>query len=130
MVKERMVGYKKSPQNTVPKRIIYYRNGVGDGQHADVYEKEVRMIRNAYKAVEAGDDQMSMGGQRKKNKLQVTAIIAAKRHHVRFFPREESQMAKPVMRRMEASIVPQARSLKLVSRHHSTLTFTFNRIML
>ncbi|KAF9480194.1 argonaute-like protein [Pholiota conissans] len=58
-----------------PARIIFYRDGVSEGQFAHVLEQELPMIRNACKAK----------GVRPK----ITVIIVGKRHHIRMFPQND-----------------------------------------
>ncbi|KDQ16674.1 hypothetical protein BOTBODRAFT_30592 [Botryobasidium botryosum FD-172 SS1] len=59
-----------------PHRILFYRDGVSEGQFAEVSREEVSAINLAL--TEMG----LIGGKRP----QLTFIIVGKRHHVRFFP--------------------------------------------
>ncbi|KAI0335424.1 argonaute-like protein [Cubamyces sp. BRFM 1775] len=61
---------ERKPGN--PKRIIFYRDGVSEGQFAHVLEQELPQIKRACAAT---------GVQAK-----ITVIVVGKRHHVRFFP--------------------------------------------
>ncbi|KAH9899908.1 argonaute-like protein [Cubamyces lactineus] len=63
-------GVEKKPGN--PKRVIFYRDGVSEGQFAHVLEHELPQIKRACAAT---------GVQAK-----ITIIVVGKRHHVRFFP--------------------------------------------
>ncbi|KAJ8481770.1 hypothetical protein ONZ51_g5795 [Trametes cubensis] len=63
-------GVERKPAN--PKRIIFYRDGVSEGQFAHVLEHELPQIKRACAAT---------GVQAK-----ITIIVVGKRHHVRFFP--------------------------------------------
>ncbi|ORY30401.1 Piwi domain-domain-containing protein [Naematelia encephala] len=56
-----------------PSKIIFFRDGVSEGQYAQVVDKEVSAIRGA--AARLG------GGYKPK----ITFVICAKRHHMRFF---------------------------------------------
>ncbi|KAF8266859.1 argonaute-like protein [Lactarius quietus] len=60
-----------------PKRILFYRGGVSEGQSATIIEDELPLIRSAC------------------NKLgfnpTITIIVVSKRHHVRFFPCSENE---------------------------------------
>jgi len=60
-----------------PKRILFYRDGVSEGQFATVLEEELPLIRNA--CVKLGI------------KPTITLIVVGKRHHVRFFPSAPSE---------------------------------------
>lgn len=64
-----------------PKHIIYVRDGVSEGQFAQVMEKEVR------------DMKAMLNGVNPNHGVKFAVIIASKRHHVRFFPKEKDPMA-------------------------------------
>ncbi|KAH9077150.1 argonaute-like protein [Lactarius deliciosus] len=60
-----------------PKRILFYRDGVSEGQFATVIQDELPLIRSACKKLGFNPT--------------ITLIIVSKRHHVRFFPRFKSE---------------------------------------
>jgi len=70
---------KKTP---FPKRIIFYRDGVSEGQFKAVLDQEVPRIRAACRAV-------GMPAPPK-----ITVVVVGKRHHVRFFPTTQSNADK------------------------------------
>ncbi|KAF2121980.1 Piwi domain-containing protein [Lophiotrema nucula] len=57
-----------------PKRVLYIRDGVSEGQYAAVIEEEVRDMKQVF--AKAGC----------KDVPKFTVVIAGKRHHIRFFP--------------------------------------------
>jgi eukaryotic translation initiation factor 2C len=61
-------------RRVAPTRLIFYRDGVSEGQFAQVLEHELPKIKNACLA----------------NKIQpkITLIIVGKRHHIRMFPNQ------------------------------------------
>lgn len=61
----------------LPRQIYYMRDGVGEGQFADVMRQEVPHIRGVLNKI---------SGKPWDGKM--TVIIAAKRHHIRAFPRQ------------------------------------------
>ncbi|KAJ6548130.1 argonaute-like protein [Mycena vulgaris] len=63
---------KVKPPNNAPKRLIFYRDGVSEGQFQQVLDQELPLIRAA--CVEL------------KIKPSITLVIVGKRHHVRLFP--------------------------------------------
>lgn len=71
IVREQLVQFKDN-RGVFPKFILYYRDGVGDGQFQEVSQIELCAMRKACKAV---------GCQAK-----ITFIVVQKRHHTRFFP--------------------------------------------
>ncbi|CAF1254023.1 unnamed protein product [Rotaria sordida] len=66
--------YARSCGNTLPNRIIFYRDGVDDGQFQKVLDNEVNKIKSACRVVY---------GQHPLPRL--TFIIVKKRHNTRFF---------------------------------------------
>jgi len=59
-------------QNVAPKRIVYYRDGVSEGQFQQVLDFELPGIKAAC--------------ERHKINPLITVVVVGKRHHVRFFP--------------------------------------------
>ncbi|CAN9251435.1 unnamed protein product [Alternaria alternata] len=70
----------------LPTNILYYRDGVGDSQYSDIKTTELAQIQLAFDVV--------VDDLRKRNKISssvipkinITAIICAKRHNTRFYP--------------------------------------------
>ncbi|KAJ7590925.1 argonaute-like protein [Mycena floridula] len=61
----------KSPQESIPKRIIFYRDGVSEGQFKQVLEQAACKKLNI--------------------SPKITVIVVGKRHHVRFFPHKPEE---------------------------------------
>ncbi|KIK94706.1 hypothetical protein PAXRUDRAFT_827744 [Paxillus rubicundulus Ve08.2h10] len=64
---------EKKTSNIAPARLIFYRDGVSEGQFKQVLEKEVAALQAACKGLGINP--------------KITVIVVGKRHHVRFFPR-------------------------------------------
>ncbi|KYM80325.1 Protein argonaute-2 [Atta colombica] len=64
----------KSP----PRRLIYYRDGVSEGQLPQVMFYEINAIKNAIKRFN-------------KDNIEVTCMVVQKRHHVRLFPANQHE---------------------------------------
>ncbi|KAF2730445.1 Piwi-domain-containing protein [Polyplosphaeria fusca] len=62
-----------------PKRVLYIRDGVSEGQYAAVLEQEVRDMKECF---------FKLGC---KDIPKFTVVIAGKRHHIRFFPDKNYQ---------------------------------------
>jgi eukaryotic translation initiation factor 2C len=60
-----------------PERIIFFRDGVGEGQFAQVLNSEVNAIRRACSSIN------------QEYKPKVTFLVVQKRHHTRLFPKRE-----------------------------------------
>lgn len=67
-----MLSYYKSKTNQLPETILYYRDGVSDGQFSQALDIELNAIQRAVASTNA--------------KITVTFIVVQKRHHTRFFP--------------------------------------------
>ena len=59
--------------------MLFFRDGVSEGQFGHVVEAEIKAIRSACEALEKG------------YRPKVTFIVVAKRHHVRFFPTDRRE---------------------------------------
>ncbi|KAG8074533.1 hypothetical protein GUJ93_ZPchr0006g42628 [Zizania palustris] len=73
MVRELLISFKRSTGQK-PQRIIFYRDGVSEGQFYQVLLHELDAIRKACASLEAN------------YQPQVTFIVVQKRHHTRLFP--------------------------------------------
>ena len=67
--------WKAGHPNQFPKHLIYMRDGVAEGEFLQVLEREVGQIRLWFKT-----NVPNMAPPK------MTAIVATKRHHIRFFP--------------------------------------------
>jgi len=76
MVTERLKAYH-AKSGSLPKRIIFFRDGVSEGQFKHVLADELPKIKRAFE---------HFGTARDPYAPTLTIIIAAKRHHTRFYP--------------------------------------------
>lgn len=76
IVAEQLDFYKKE-NNELPTRILYFRDGVSEGQFAEVQNIELKALQNACKTKYGAD----FG-----KKVKITMVVVQKRHHTRFFP--------------------------------------------
>lgn len=85
MLVERLIEWSDK-HGGLPKRVLFYRDGVSEGQYEDVRNREIPQIFEAYRA--AGD-KLKM-----KTVLdpKITFVVVGKRHHTRFFPQREEDM--------------------------------------
>jgi eukaryotic translation initiation factor 2C len=81
MVEERIKEWRDNNQTKFPMTIVYYRDGVSDGQYAQVKEQELSKLREAFKNL------APIG-----KTFDLVAIVAAKRHHTRFYPEDRKDM--------------------------------------
>ncbi|KAF7351067.1 Argonaute-like protein [Mycena sanguinolenta] len=73
----RQMAEGKAIGTTAPKRIIFYRDGVSEGQFKQVLEQELPLIRKACVTLKINP--------------KITILVVGKRHHVRFFPMSERE---------------------------------------
>lgn len=76
MIVELLTAFYKHTNRQKPSKIIFYRDGVSEGQFEMVRDNEVRSIREACRALEADYEPG------------ITFIVVQKRHHVRFKPKD------------------------------------------
>ncbi|KAG6012482.1 hypothetical protein E4U43_007782 [Claviceps pusilla] len=64
-------------EGAFPKHVMYFRDGVGEGQFAQILDQEIREIKSFLR-------------QKAPNATlpKFTVIVATKRHHIRFFPQK------------------------------------------
>jgi eukaryotic translation initiation factor 2C len=74
MAKTLLTEFQKATK-TLPQRIIYLRDGVSEGQFAEIIKVELPAIRKAASAITGP-------GKR----VNISVIIVKKRHHTRLFP--------------------------------------------
>lgn len=68
----------------LPEHIIYFRDGVSEGQYVHVLNQEVADMKNVLKEIAP------------KNTTKFTVVVATKRHHVRFFPEKGDKVGNPL----------------------------------
>jgi eukaryotic translation initiation factor 2C len=74
MVKGMMKAFYRTNHGVKPERILFYRDGVSEGQFQTVLEKELQQIQMACEELERG------------YRPAITFLVVQKRHHARFFP--------------------------------------------
>ncbi|KAJ8434376.1 hypothetical protein Cgig2_014223 [Carnegiea gigantea] len=73
MIRELLIGFRRSTGQR-PERIIFFRDGVSEGQFSQVLLEEMDAIRRACASLESG------------YLPRVTFVVVQKRHHTRLFP--------------------------------------------
>jgi eukaryotic translation initiation factor 2C len=68
----------------LPSKMMYYRDGVSEGQFGKVINEEVRAIERAFEAVKKE--------KKWKDSMKLTSIVVTKRHHTRFYPTRAEDM--------------------------------------
>jgi eukaryotic translation initiation factor 2C len=85
MVKESLRRFYAINNKTKPARLIFYRDGVSDGQLEAVFRHEVLAIKAACGSLEPGYN-VRLYSSISYGKPTLTFILVRKRHHVRLFP--------------------------------------------
>ncbi|KAH7138259.1 Piwi domain-containing protein [Dendryphion nanum] len=67
-----------------PKRVLYIRDGVSEGQYAAVLNEEVKDMKDVFTRLGCKDPP------------KITVVIAGKRHHIRFFPEKGDRNGNPI----------------------------------
>jgi eukaryotic translation initiation factor 2C len=81
MARNLLSEYRKATK-TMPQRIIYIRDGVAEGQFAEIIGVELAAIRAGAKDVTGTAKAVT-----------ITVIILRKRHHTRLFPARDNETA-------------------------------------
>jgi len=74
MVKELLIAFHKAT-GTKPERVLFYRDGISEGQFNEALRVEIRDICAAFEELEPGYHP------------KLTYVVVQKRHHAKFFPR-------------------------------------------
>lgn len=88
MVVDRIKDWVRNNKFRTPKNVIYYRDGVSEAQYKAVRDEELTQIRSAF-----GVALKELRSEHRNRKFsdeepKLTAIVCAKRHHVRFYPND------------------------------------------
>ena len=77
MMKSLLIKFKEKTEGREPERIVFYRDGVSEGQFQMVVNKEIAAIQRACKKL---NDKFQPG---------ITYFVAQKRHRTRFYPSDD-----------------------------------------
>lgn len=83
MFASRLDLWKKYNDGALPENIIFFRDGVSEGQFAQVISEELPFLREACR-------KKYSGGRQPK----ITIIVSVKRHQTRFYPTKEDEMSR------------------------------------
>ncbi|KAG8690952.1 hypothetical protein FRC08_010309 [Ceratobasidium sp. 394] len=85
MMVERLTAFKNK-NNLLPQRILFFRDGVSEGQFLTVRDEELPLMQKAFSRFPTKDG--------KPYNPKLTILIAGKRHHTRFFPTKDEDADK------------------------------------
>lgn len=77
--------YYRTKNGFLPTNILYYRDGVSEGQFKELQNIEITALQNACKVVYGPDYN---------KKVKLTVVVVQKRHHTRFFPPPRSDLGR------------------------------------
>lgn len=80
MVKEILIKFAQR-NKALPDKLIFYRDGVSEGQFPDVVAKEIPLVRQAMRTVGENPTYTAQAAA-----MKLTYIICGKRHHFKFGP--------------------------------------------
>ncbi|KAH9445098.1 hypothetical protein MJO28_012811 [Puccinia striiformis f. sp. tritici] len=78
MVKELLIKFAQR-NHALPDKLIFYRDGVSEGQFPDVVAKEIPLVRQAMRAVGENAKYTTQAAA-----MKLTYVICGKRHHFKF----------------------------------------------
>lgn len=86
MLKQHLANWKTIGKHAhLPDNLIVYRDGVSEGQYAEVLRTEEPLLRAACQETYPAD-------MTKRSLPRISIIIVGKRHHTRFYPRDSKDM--------------------------------------
>lgn len=93
MVKERLLVWAKHAKDRIlPSTILFYRDGVSDSQFGMVYCEEKDQIMAGFKDAYERLSKSVAGYPKKQPAFSLVLIVVTKRHHARFFPKEDGKV--------------------------------------
>lgn len=81
MVKDLFMEFYNKTKGKKPEKIIFYRDGVSEGEYTKVLDFELKAVREACKEIAKGEPY----------KPPITFIVCGKRHHTRFTPADRRE---------------------------------------
>ncbi|KAL4452075.1 hypothetical protein ABPG75_007737 [Micractinium tetrahymenae] len=82
MMKDLLLEFYRVTRGRKPEHLIFFRDGVSEGQFKEVYYSEYSAVREACK---------EMGDQGAEYAPPITFVVVQKRHHTRLFPMPQDQ---------------------------------------
>jgi len=77
-----------------PRRIIFFRDGVSEGEFEAVYQFEVAAVQTAWKTfLTVNASRLRSMNLAPPDTIPLTFVIVGKRHHIRFFPSRDPSLA-------------------------------------
>lgn len=98
MMKERTMVYFHNMRH-LPEHVLFYRDGVSEGQFGMVKEKEFPLIRKG--CMDAAQEVGLLANY----ELKITLVVVGKRHHTRFFPASEPRAAGKVSHNFQSGFI-------------------------
>ncbi|MCJ1471702.1 hypothetical protein MMC13_000342, partial [Lambiella insularis] len=71
----------------MPLHFMYFRDGVSEGQYQHVIQQELKDIKSIWRKLDEPQQYQNY------EKIKFTVVVASKRHHIRFFPKERTAAA-------------------------------------
>jgi len=87
------IGIFKGTNNCLPERIIFFRDGVSEGEFSKVRDTEVEAIHDAIR--EVGKILYRQGTKLTRPPPKLTFITVGKRHHLKFFVQSRDSVDQP-----------------------------------
>ena len=102
---------------TKPERVVFFRDGVSEGQYQAVMRDEVPLLRKAFASLGDGPDP------------KLTFVIVAKRHHTRLFPTRDQDKDKKSGNVLAGTVVDTVMcGTRCVSSSAAGLTLSFHPV--
>ncbi|GBE81691.1 Protein argonaute [Sparassis crispa] len=113
--------YNFRKRSQLPKTILFYRDGVSEGEFEKVFNEEIGYIRNALNtAIEGIMHAATRSGIQRSapDNPQLIFIVVGKRHHIRFFPQNPHDSDKSGNCPTGFVVEDQVTNTELFSEHY------------
>lgn len=91
MVYERLKAWLDSGNAELPRSILFYRDGVSEGQYATMRLQEIPQIEKACEDAERFFGKKRNPFGKKRYRPAITYVVVSKRHHTRFYPIDQTE---------------------------------------
>ncbi|KAM0714443.1 hypothetical protein Q7P37_010230 [Cladosporium fusiforme] len=95
MVMERLVDWARLHNGELPRRMLFYRDGVSESQYQSVINDEISQLPQAFAMAYKVVNNIQGTGKVPEVPFELTFVVVGKRHHTRFFPESKEDMLNP-----------------------------------
>lgn len=118
MARALLNGWSKANGGKIPRRILLYRDGIGDSQYSEVRSIEIHAIREAWRKYKENLTEKKPDfdfGVSDLSTPEITAVVVTKRHNIRLYPKPAT---KVITKGKETKSVLDTTAMKMTKSHN------------